>query len=156
MVVGMGKCRLFLPTPQIMAEESTSLYGISPVNNSHNTTPKDLERKIIKYNFLFSYLFWQLYQIIIIHIRTNMSAASGSNVLFNGLWEPSWECLHKDNIDDDYNTDAMIITTTGHFFLKKLMSYNQTVNDNQYKNSILCHNTVIKMTNYQEPWWWSL
>jgi hypothetical protein len=40
---GTGKCKLLLPTPQIIAEESTSLYGISPDNNSHNTTPNDLK-----------------------------------------------------------------------------------------------------------------
>lgn len=44
-VEGTGRCRLLLPTPQIMAEESTSLYGISPVRSSHNTTPNDLNRK---------------------------------------------------------------------------------------------------------------
>lgn len=39
---GMGKSRLELPTPHIIAVESTSLYGISPVSNSHSTTPNDL------------------------------------------------------------------------------------------------------------------
>lgn len=44
-MVGTGKCKLLLPTPQIIAEESTSLYGISPDNNSHTTTPNDLQNK---------------------------------------------------------------------------------------------------------------
>ena len=29
----------------MMADESTSLYGISPVSNSHNTTPNDLQQQ---------------------------------------------------------------------------------------------------------------
>lgn len=41
---GTGSCRLLLPTPQMIAEESTSLYGTSPVNISHSTTPNDLQR----------------------------------------------------------------------------------------------------------------
>lgn len=40
-VDGSGKCKLLLPTPQMIADESTSLYGISPVNSSHSNTPKD-------------------------------------------------------------------------------------------------------------------
>lgn len=44
-VEGTGRCRLLLPTPQMMAEESTSLYGISPVSSSHRTTPNDLPEK---------------------------------------------------------------------------------------------------------------
>lgn len=41
-VVGMGKCRLLLPTPQMIALESTSLYGVSQLSSSHMTTPYDL------------------------------------------------------------------------------------------------------------------
>ena len=40
---GTGKRKLLLPTPQMMAELSTSLYGISWVNSSHKTTPNDLQ-----------------------------------------------------------------------------------------------------------------
>lgn len=39
---GMGRCKELLPTPQIIADESTSLYGISQVKSSHSTTPYDL------------------------------------------------------------------------------------------------------------------
>ena len=42
---GIGSCRLLLPTPQIIAEESTSLYGTSPVSISHRTTPNDLRER---------------------------------------------------------------------------------------------------------------
>lgn len=42
-LVGTGKWRLLLPTPQIIADESTSLYGTSCVSNSHRTTPNDLK-----------------------------------------------------------------------------------------------------------------
>jgi len=42
-VDGTGRCRQLVPTPQITADESTSLYGISCVNISHNTTPNDLQ-----------------------------------------------------------------------------------------------------------------
>lgn len=38
---GIGKCRELEPTPQIMAEESTSLYGVSQDRSSHRTTPYD-------------------------------------------------------------------------------------------------------------------
>jgi len=41
---GMGRCRLLLPTPQIMAEESTSLYGVSWTISSHRTMPYDLNK----------------------------------------------------------------------------------------------------------------
>ena len=43
-LVGTGRCKELLPTPQMIAEESTSLYGVSPVSNSHNTTPNDLRQ----------------------------------------------------------------------------------------------------------------
>lgn len=43
---GMGSCRLLFPTPHMMADESTSLYGISPVSISHSTTPNDLKVKL--------------------------------------------------------------------------------------------------------------
>ena len=42
---GTGRWRLLLPTPQMMADESTSLYGISCVSSSHNTTPNDLREE---------------------------------------------------------------------------------------------------------------
>lgn len=40
---GIGKCKELLPTPHIIAEESTSLYGVSQVISSHKTTPNDLK-----------------------------------------------------------------------------------------------------------------
>lgn len=43
---GKGSCKLLLPTPQIIAEESTSLQGISPVSISQRTTPNDLEERV--------------------------------------------------------------------------------------------------------------
>lgn len=43
---GTGSCRLLLPTPQMIAEESTSLQGTSPVSISHSTTPNDLQRGV--------------------------------------------------------------------------------------------------------------
>lgn len=39
---GIGKCKELLPTPQIIADESTSLYGVSQIRSSHKTTPYDL------------------------------------------------------------------------------------------------------------------
>jgi len=41
-VSGRGSCRLLLPTPQMIADESTSLYGTSWISSSHSTTPNDL------------------------------------------------------------------------------------------------------------------
>jgi len=39
----MGNCKLLAPTPQMTADESRFLNGISPVISSHNTTPYDLQ-----------------------------------------------------------------------------------------------------------------
>ena len=38
-VDGIGRRSEWFPTPNIMAEESTSLYGVSQVKSSHSTTP---------------------------------------------------------------------------------------------------------------------
>lgn len=40
-VLGIGRRSELLPTPYMIAEESTSLYGISPLSSSHRTTPND-------------------------------------------------------------------------------------------------------------------
>ena len=40
-VDGIGSCKELLPTPQMIAELSTFLYGTSQFNNSHKQTPKD-------------------------------------------------------------------------------------------------------------------
>lgn len=40
--VGIGRLSELLPTPQIMADVSTSLYGTSWVIISHSSTPYDL------------------------------------------------------------------------------------------------------------------
>ena len=50
-VSGTGRCRLLLPTPQMMAEESTSRYGISLVMISHSTTPKDLQVRQFSWSY---------------------------------------------------------------------------------------------------------
>jgi hypothetical protein len=39
--VGRGRWSELFPTPHMMAEESTSLYGVSQVMSSQRTTPKD-------------------------------------------------------------------------------------------------------------------
>lgn len=49
---GIGKCRELLPTPHMIADESTSLYGVSQVISSHKTTPYDLKVQKLLYNFL--------------------------------------------------------------------------------------------------------
>lgn len=40
-VSGMGSFIVLFPTPQMIADESASLYGISQVSISHKTTPND-------------------------------------------------------------------------------------------------------------------
>lgn len=47
---GIGKCRELLPTPHMIADESTSLYGVSHVISSHKTTPNDLRVQKLYYN----------------------------------------------------------------------------------------------------------
>lgn len=66
---GIGRCKELLPTPQIIADESTSLYGFSQSNISQRTTPYDLKTEvelgsqsqlpIIYYFLLWGILLWQ-------------------------------------------------------------------------------------------------
>lgn len=38
-VFGIGKANVFTATPYATDNESKPLYGVSPVNSSHNNTP---------------------------------------------------------------------------------------------------------------------